>query len=152
VPSASRRNRCAAPRAPALERRDRHRAVDEDKKLVIFTVKASTFPNWDSAAQPRKIVVLNADEFINENAGSSVGGGAIVPNKYARAKQFVQYQLRVHFRKWRRFPRYFCFAPMNGDREAQRPSPFCAPQPDSCTAANSIVVRSPRRRGHAALT
>jgi hypothetical protein len=66
VPSASRRNRCAAPRAPALERKDGHRAVDEDKKLVIFTVKASTFPNWDGAAQPRKIVALNADEFINE--------------------------------------------------------------------------------------
>jgi hypothetical protein len=32
-----------------------------------------------------------------------MGGGAIVQNKYARAKQFVQYQLRVHFRRWRRF-------------------------------------------------
>jgi len=58
-----------------------------------------TFPNWDGAVQPRKIVVLNADEFINENAGGSMGGGAIVQNKYARAKQFVQYQLRVHFRR-----------------------------------------------------
>jgi hypothetical protein len=60
--------------------------VDEDKKLVIFTVRASTFPNWDGAVQPRKIVVLNADEFINENASGSVGGGAIAQNKYARAK------------------------------------------------------------------
>ena len=60
--------------------------VDEDKKLVIFTVKASTFPNWDGAVQPRKIVVLNADEFINENASGSVGGGAIAQNKYTRAK------------------------------------------------------------------
>ena len=60
--------------------------VDEDKKLVIFTVKASTFPNWDGAVQPRKIVLLNANEFINENPGGSVGGGAIAQNKYTRAK------------------------------------------------------------------
>jgi hypothetical protein len=60
--------------------------VDEDKKLVIFTVTASTFPNWDGAVQPRKIVLLNADEFINENASGSVGGGAIAQNKYRRAK------------------------------------------------------------------
>ena len=60
--------------------------VDEDKKLVTFTVKASTFPNWDGAVQPRKIVVLDADEFINENPGGSVGGGAIARNKYTRAK------------------------------------------------------------------
>jgi hypothetical protein len=60
--------------------------VDEDKKLVIFTVKASTYPNWDGAVQPRKIVLLNADEFINENASGSVGGGAVAQNKYTRAK------------------------------------------------------------------
>jgi Lipocalin-like domain len=60
--------------------------VDEDKKLVIFTVKASTYPNWDGAVQPRKIVLLSADEFINENLGGSVGGGAIAQNKYRRAK------------------------------------------------------------------
>jgi hypothetical protein len=60
--------------------------VDEDKKLVIFTVKASTFPNWDGAVQPRKIVSLNATEFINENLGGSVGGGAVALNKYRRAK------------------------------------------------------------------
>jgi Lipocalin-like domain len=60
--------------------------VDEDKKLVIFTVKASTFPNWDGAVQPRKIVLLDAGEFINENPGGSVGGGAIAQNKYARSK------------------------------------------------------------------
>jgi Lipocalin-like domain len=59
--------------------------VDEDKKLVIFTVKASTFPNWDGAVQPRKIVLLNAGEFINENASGSVGGGAVAQNKYTRA-------------------------------------------------------------------
>ncbi len=61
-------------------------AVDEDKKVVTFTVKASTFPNWDGAVQPRKIVVLNASEFINENPGGSVGGGAVAQNKYVRAK------------------------------------------------------------------
>jgi hypothetical protein len=61
-------------------------AVDEDKELVTFTVKASTFPNWDGAVQPRKIVLLNANEFINENPGGSVGGGAIAQNKYTRAK------------------------------------------------------------------
>jgi hypothetical protein len=61
-------------------------AVDEDKKVVIFAVKASTFPNWDGAVQPRKIVVLNANEFINENPGGSVGGGAVAQNKYVRAK------------------------------------------------------------------
>ena len=61
-------------------------AVDEDKKLVTFTVKASTFPNWDGAVQPRKIVLLNASEFINENPGGSVGGGAVAQNKYTRAK------------------------------------------------------------------
>ncbi len=60
--------------------------VDEDKKLVIFTVKASTFPNWDGAVQQRKIVVLSATEFVNENPGGSVGGGAIAQNKYSRAK------------------------------------------------------------------
>jgi Lipocalin-like domain len=61
-------------------------AVDEYKKLVTFTVKASTFPNWDDAVQPRKIVVLNANELINENPGGSVGGGAVAQNKYVRAK------------------------------------------------------------------
>ena len=60
--------------------------VDEDKKLVIFTVKASTFPNWDGAVQLRKIVLLDAGEFINENPGGSVGGGAIAQTKYARSK------------------------------------------------------------------
>jgi hypothetical protein len=61
-------------------------AVDEDKRLVTFTIKASTFPNWDGVVQPRKIVVLNANEFINENPGGSVGGGAVAQNKYVRAK------------------------------------------------------------------
>jgi hypothetical protein len=60
--------------------------VDEDKKLVIFTVRASTYPNWDGVVQPRKIIVLDAEEFINENAGGSVGGGAVAQNKYRRAK------------------------------------------------------------------
>jgi hypothetical protein len=60
--------------------------VDEEKKLVTYTVKASTYPNWDGAIQPRKIVVLDANEFINENPGGSVGGGAIAQNKYTRAK------------------------------------------------------------------
>jgi len=30
-------------------------------------------------------VLLNANEFINENSGASVGGGAISQNKYRRA-------------------------------------------------------------------
>ena len=60
--------------------------VDEEKKLVIFTVKASTFPNWDGAVQERKIMVLDANQFINENPGGSVGGGAIAQNRYTRAK------------------------------------------------------------------
>jgi hypothetical protein len=60
--------------------------VDEDKKLVTFKVKASTFPNWDGAVQPRTIVRLDANEFINSNLGASVGGGATAVNKYTRAK------------------------------------------------------------------
>ena len=60
--------------------------VDEEKKLVTFTVKASTFPNWDGAVQQRKIVVLDANQFVNENPGASVGGGGIAQNKYTRAK------------------------------------------------------------------
>jgi Lipocalin-like domain len=60
--------------------------VDEDKKVVTFNVKASTYPNWDGAVQPRKIVALNASEFINENPSGSVGGGAVALNKYTRAR------------------------------------------------------------------
>lgn len=37
------------------------------------------------AVQPRKIMVLSANEFINENPGGSVGGGAVAQNKYTRA-------------------------------------------------------------------
>jgi hypothetical protein len=60
--------------------------VDEEKKLVTFKVKASTYPNWDGVEQPRKIVTLNATEFVNENPGASVGTGATAINKYTRAK------------------------------------------------------------------
>lgn len=61
-------------------------AVDEEKRVVTFTVKASTFPNWDGAVQARKIVALSDTEFVNENPGGSVGGGAVAKNKYTRAK------------------------------------------------------------------
>jgi len=43
--------------------------VDENKKLVIFTVKASTFLTG-MALYSREIVLLNASEFINENPGA----------------------------------------------------------------------------------
>jgi hypothetical protein len=48
-------------------------AADDDKRLVTFTIKASTFPNWDGAVQPRKIVVLNANEFINGTRAVPLG-------------------------------------------------------------------------------
>jgi len=60
--------------------------VDEEKKLVTYNVKASTYPNWDGTVQPRNIVVLNANEFVNENPGASVGVGSTSMNKYVRAK------------------------------------------------------------------
>jgi len=61
-------------------------SVDEAKKLVTYTVEASTFPNWDGAVQPRTIDLLTDTQFVNSNPGASIGGGAVSQNKYTRVR------------------------------------------------------------------
>src|SRR5215510_13835455 len=41
--------------------------VDEEKKTVTYQITASTFPNWQGAAQTRVIESLTAEEFKNTN-------------------------------------------------------------------------------------
>jgi hypothetical protein len=59
--------------------------VDEEKKTLTFTFKASTFPNWDGVAQTRSIDKLTDEEFINTNPQVGAGRGSAY-NLYRRAK------------------------------------------------------------------
>ena len=59
--------------------------VDEEKKTLTFTFKASTFPNWDGVAQTRSIDKLTDEEFINTNPQVGAGRGSAY-NLYTRAR------------------------------------------------------------------
>ena len=59
--------------------------VDEAKKLIVYKVESSTFPNWIGLVQERPIVSITADELIHSNAGGSIAGAKTV-NIWKRAK------------------------------------------------------------------
>ena len=59
--------------------------VDEEKKTVTYQITASTFPNWQGAAQTRVIESLTAEEFKNTNPAVAGGRGS-ASNLYKRAK------------------------------------------------------------------
>jgi hypothetical protein len=59
--------------------------VDETKKMIVYKVESSTFPNWIGLVQERPIVSITADELIHSNAGGSIAGAKTV-NIWKRAK------------------------------------------------------------------
>jgi hypothetical protein len=59
--------------------------VDEAKKMIVYKVDSSTFPNWIGLVQERPIDSITADELIHSNAGGSIAG-AKTANIWKRAK------------------------------------------------------------------
>ena len=48
--------------------------VDEIARTITYKIEASTYPGWNGLIQTRKILLLTADEFLNENGGASSEG------------------------------------------------------------------------------
>jgi hypothetical protein len=59
--------------------------VDEAKKMIVYKVESSTFPNWIGLVQERQIDSITADQLIHSNAGGSIAGAKTV-NIWKRAK------------------------------------------------------------------
>jgi hypothetical protein len=59
--------------------------VDEAKRMIIYKVDSSTFPNWVGLVQERPIDSITADELRHSNAGGSIAGAKTV-NIWKRAK------------------------------------------------------------------
>jgi len=59
--------------------------VDEVKKMIVYKVESSTFPNWIGLVQERPIDSVTADELRHSNAGGSIAGAKTV-NIWRRAK------------------------------------------------------------------
>jgi hypothetical protein len=59
--------------------------VDESKKMIVYKVESSTFPNWIGLVQERPVVSITTDELVHTNAGASIAGAATV-NIWKRAK------------------------------------------------------------------
>jgi len=59
--------------------------VDETKKMIVYKVDSSTFPNWIGLVQERPVDSITADELIHSNAGGSIAGAKTV-NIWKRSK------------------------------------------------------------------
>ena len=59
--------------------------VDESKKMIVYKVESSTFPNWIGLVQERPIDSVTANQLIHSNAGASIAGAKTV-NIWKRAK------------------------------------------------------------------
>ena len=62
--------------------------VDEAKRakrMIVYKVESSTFPNWIGLVQERPVDSITADELIHSNAGGSIAGAKMV-NVWKRAK------------------------------------------------------------------
>ena len=59
--------------------------VDEAKKMIVYKVESSTFPNWIGLVQERPIDSITADQLIHSNAGASIAGAKTV-NIWKRPK------------------------------------------------------------------
>ena len=59
--------------------------VDEAKRMIVYKVESSTFPNWIGLVQERPVDSITADELIHSNAGGSIAGAKTV-NIWKRAR------------------------------------------------------------------
>jgi hypothetical protein len=59
--------------------------VDEAKRMIVYKVESSTFPNWIGLVQERPIDSITADQLIHSNAGASIAGAKTV-NIWKRAR------------------------------------------------------------------
>jgi hypothetical protein len=59
--------------------------VDEAKKMIVYKVESSTFPNWIGLVQERPVDFIAPNQLIHSNAGASIVGAKTV-NIWKRAK------------------------------------------------------------------